>query len=485
MASTDTVISKSSPLINYKCCKSKQFIHYVCTKCFSVFHKSCLLSRYKSQVSFIEENKIICCKDEDESYQSEQDAEKSLLEKTISELSGDSEMKSKYIHKLKTEYKLIVDEASKMEEEMNRLIKDQEKIIHDLQEEIRHINKNTKHSKKTLKNVSSQTRNVTKNTRSVSTNTKSSIKFTSGVEENYVNAGTQTFINLKSNEDMVDKSISDLQSQIKPAKHNNSLKLPDNSINKHKVLLLCDDYGRNINKIMHNMLLSGEYHIETIIKPGASFHQVIENIDLLTVNYGIYDYIIIIAGSNNFNKNHKYPSFRNIWEKIKQCSHSNIIITTVPYRNSKVDKFIYKFNKKLSDFVWKLNKYVPGKVNIVDVNNKISKFEISNMIVTSMFSKTNDKNLVFVEMNNNHSIHVQSAETIDVDAQETFSLSQDNTCDKSKNLMYELMTSNDTTSLNHSVNDLFFVNNTSVDNLSIVNNDNNFLYPRLSQLTLM
>lgn len=107
------------------------------------------------------------------------------------------------------------------------------------------------------------------------------------------------------------------------------------------------------------------------------------------------------------------------------------------------------------------------------------------MIVTSMFSKTNDKNLVFVEMNNNHNIHVQSAETIDVDAQETFSLSQDNTCDKSKNLMYELMTSNDTTSLNHSVNDLFFVNNTSVDNLSIVNNDNNFLYPRLSQLTLM
>lgn len=90
--------SMSSGSSKYNCCKTKIFTNFICTKCFSVFHKSCLL-RDKSGISFLIENEIICCKKD--SDWTDKDQELSILEKTVSDLFEDNELKNCHIQKQK------------------------------------------------------------------------------------------------------------------------------------------------------------------------------------------------------------------------------------------------------------------------------------------------------------------------------------------------------------------------------------------------
>lgn len=71
---------------------------------------------------FIKDNKIVCC--EKDNYINPDESERSVLEKTVCELEEDSEMKNKFIDKLKREYKLFVEEAMRNEEELNRLVQE-------------------------------------------------------------------------------------------------------------------------------------------------------------------------------------------------------------------------------------------------------------------------------------------------------------------------------------------------------------------------
>ena len=95
--------------------------------------------------------------------------------------------------------------------------------------------------------------------------------------------------------------------------------------------------------------------------------------DHLSKSYGLNDHIVVITGSNNFNNNTGYPSFRYICEKLKLCSKTNVIVATAPYKNRKEDRFIHKFNMKLNDLICKLNNYVPGKIRVVDINKTVNK----------------------------------------------------------------------------------------------------------------
>ncbi|KAG5861041.1 hypothetical protein JTB14_021677 [Gonioctena quinquepunctata] len=123
-----------------------------------------------------------------------------------------------------------------------------------------------------------------------------------------------------------------------------------------KILILCDEIGYGLRKSMSKSI-GEEFTIETIIKPGAYFVNVIEDVVELSMNFGLNDYIIVIAGSNDFNSK-KYPSFREINSRIKECSHTNIIFSSVPYgKQVKLNDFIYKFNIKLNEYTYKLNHY--------------------------------------------------------------------------------------------------------------------------------
>ena len=158
---------QSSDNVAYKCCKNKPFIHYVCEKCHGIYHKACI-SKFRKQIRFVKQNIINCCVD-DLSF-NEPD-EKSILEKTLSELTEDSEMKNKHIEKLTLNNKLILDEAQKREEELTELLVGHEKTIQELKQIIDELKKTMakKTKTKTTNSVSTQTtKNINK---TVSTST--------------------------------------------------------------------------------------------------------------------------------------------------------------------------------------------------------------------------------------------------------------------------------------------------------------------------
>ena len=232
-------------------------------------------------------------------------------------------------------------------------------------------------------------------------------------------------------------------------KNKNDIKLVNK--NRSKLLILGDDLGRGLNKIISQMSSNGNYQIESVIKPGATYKQVIENMDLLTRNYSSKDHIVILAGSNNFTKKNGYPRFRDISDQIKKCSSSNITIATVPVsKNSNQNKFITKFNNKLSHFVTKLNNYVPGTISLLNISKTLTtnqnKIDICSQIVEIINCNHVCKNLIFIDPHNNYIGNPGNMNTNNV-SMECISLEDDAThCNE--------------------------------------NSRANFLYPRLSQLTL-
>lgn len=174
---------------------------------------------------------------------------------------------------------------------------------------------------------------------------------------------------------------------------------------QNKIILISDDYGRNMNKILYNKIKKKTYKIEHIFKPGASFKQVIESMDSLTKNYTMNDHVVVIAGSNNFNKTNKYPLFRDIADKVKGCSNTNIIIASTPYKSRNENKYIHKFNKKLNEFIFSLDNVMPGKINCLNVTDKkyknLSKNQVVNSLVNIIFNVNNKDNLVKIKITKN------------------------------------------------------------------------------------
>ena len=318
-------------------------------------HKCCL-PKWKNKIKHLKENKIICCQSVGDSFLSD-DEEKYILEKTIHDLTDDSEQKNKYIRKLREENKLFIQEAIKTEDELNVLIKRQEKIISDLNEQIIELKKFNKESKKVTKTMSSQTQQTVKSVststdikrnvinscdiqgepceviklkRACSVNDRKNMFTPSRIPQKYVSAKQNIFLNNLDNDietnrlaTIINNSVPEesLSSQ-EAAKTGEARKL-------NKVLLLCDDFGRNINKILSKNVDMDNFRIESIYKPGATFQQVIESIEPLTRTYSLEDHVIILAGSNNFNKKTKYPLFKDICNKLKMCTNLNISIATV------------------------------------------------------------------------------------------------------------------------------------------------------------
>ncbi|CAG9825659.1 unnamed protein product [Phaedon cochleariae] len=89
----------------------------------------------KKIYKLVENHKIICCRNKEDCNSSIQD-EESALEKTISELMDDSEIKKVHIAKMKNESQKLIMEATRAEEELERIIKLQEKIIIEFRKEL-------------------------------------------------------------------------------------------------------------------------------------------------------------------------------------------------------------------------------------------------------------------------------------------------------------------------------------------------------------
>lgn len=420
----------------FKCC-NKSFIHYVCINCKEVIHKYCA-SKFKKQIRFLADNKIICCGSPDDSHTSSEGDSTENLERTIQELVEEREMKDKHFQKLKRNSELLIREATVREDELNEIIKNQEENIQKLRELITELKRSLgNYTKKVTQTAGTQTFVDTK-TVSIGTDSSQSVKTnnsSTSTDINCVHADKQT----ATNETFIEASM---QSK---------------TCDRRKLLVLSDDYGRNVGKFLYRERRFHNFQIQSIYKPGASYQQVIENLEDLSRNFTNRDHVVIIAGSNNFTRATKYPLFKDIWNKVEKCRDLNFTLVNVPYKKKSVaNHYIRKFNQKLSDFVVKINRYIPGRVDIVDVGDKtggITKHQLCKEILRVTRSPRKSlSNLVFIESKTNIVEKV----------------SQHSVSDKAE----------DTDSISEVVPAEVENNNKAAASVS------NFLYPRLSQLDI-
>lgn len=455
MSSRNTLARSSNNILSFKCCKTKHFIHYICIKCQSVFHKSCL-TRFRSKIRFVKENKIICCEDINDSHTSDQDDEKSILEDTISELTSDSDLKSAYIKKLQMENKLFVQEATKLEEEMTDLIKSQEKIIEDLNKEISRLQKDTC-NKKTSKTIGTQT-NMIKLNKNVSTSTDNLMSLTSGVVKTIFSLPetqcTTNLLNSVNRHDIINSNVTEIDvmnpTRIEELPNNNSLTNNHKIVNtltvtpesssqaKKQILILADENGKHLNQTMRRHKKLKSYNILSICKPYAYMMNILEGIANLTANFTPNDYIIIIAGSNDV-YNNKYPSFRYLCDKLKLCVHTNIIVCSLPYgRNKGINSTMFKINVKLNGLSKRLNSYSDNSVCFLDINKARSRINNTYNICNKLSElienlKYINNNLTYVQILSKDEVVQYSGSAKESNGQDETSPSTQHVIDLTKN----------------------------------------------------
>lgn len=465
-------------MASFKCCKSKSFIHFVCINCFSVFHKYCL-PRFKNQIRFVKDNQIICCKNLNDSNCSDVDSEKSILEKTISELAEDCDQKSKFIEKLKIDKNVFIQEAMRADEESSSLINKQQKIIDDLKEHIEFLNKNAE----VIRNKQFEDKETQAGvcTRNASSSTNFEIQTPSGVSDIFQKGAPEPIV---TESPSGNKSVSTwdkppTRSEVKVQKQviqggenicnivNQSSPINNPIHRKRQILLLTDDI--DVTFQLRRCLDKNLYEIISVKKPGALLHQVIENMESLASNFNFQDHIIVVGGRNDIDKN-KAPSFRNICDKLRLCAHTNVIFTSIPYyfKGSLKNKLIYKFNTKLYQFLNRFNACSEGQFSFVDINKgQQSRFKgyiaVSSIVHSIIDTNRLYKTLTFIQTSD---VSVPAA------------------VQESPFLMSAVITLDDST---HNINVMnpTPTNDTIDDSDTSSSSSSSFLYPRLSQVSLL
>lgn len=366
----------------YKCC-NKSFIHYVCTRCHEVTHKYCA-SKYKKTIRFISENKIICCGND---HDSDNDSINENLEKTIRELEEDRDVRDRHIQKIKKEAELLIGEATVREEELNAALKNQEAKIQELESYVRDLKQS----------ISIYTTKVTK---------------TSSTQTTFIGKDASTLTTAVQGLDYPGCSLKVSDEGARPVREIPApvTKSPGGLVYKRpsrgRILILSDDYGQGVASLLLRNPDLQDYSVESVYKPGATYKQVIEDIEALSRGYSNGDHVIVIGGSNNFTKTTRYPLFKDISDGIKKCLNSNVTLVTVPCRkNSSANRFIHKFNHKLCSFVNKLNGYIPHCIKVIDVNDNDSgvmkRHSLCKQIVHKIKSPRDSQNcLLFIETDN-------------------------------------------------------------------------------------
>lgn len=124
------------------------------------------------------------------------------------------------------------------------------------------------------------------------------------------------------------------------------------------VLVLSDDHGRYLNNLISSEL-DNNFSVQSVIKPGAPFVEVINNANRLAKDFGANDTVIIVAGANDIEATSNSNSIINnaVAALTPLSNKTNLILTTIPDRHDKPELNIRvkAFNSLLVSSVDKSN----------------------------------------------------------------------------------------------------------------------------------
>ena len=163
--------------------------------------------------------------------------------------------------------------------------------------------------------------------------------------------------------------------------------LSPNKLETQKIILLTDETGKGMNALLRKKVNTS--NIQSVVKPNAPLSVVMGDIVKIAEPLSKRDFIIILAGKNDFDRK-RFPSFKLICNMLKKCN-TNIIFASTPYTNNhNTNKRIFNFNYRLNEFLIKLNKINEGSVQYCEINlnsNKKSKSDIATMLACSVMKK--------------------------------------------------------------------------------------------------
>lgn len=410
---------------SFKCC-GKDFKNYICIVCYRVFHPSCLERDIKTSVKI--NGKLIYCSTNCQNVDEEKETKEQNYISEIKNLRNMLEEKDRHIVRLKrgTEsFEEIVEEAeNKLLEELSKQKKELDLLKYKLltiqeenEEHIASLNEKERtilELKTEIEELHQLSRNMVTSIDMLEKDNKRylyKMKQTEIQNENVITELKQEISNLRKSNEIIEEELNFNINETNYVRlpKNPKEKLKQNGQNKRKVLILCDQTGRHVGNLLRPHL--SDYQLQIIIKPNAFLIDVIKEIHNLTKDFTLNDYVIVMAGYNDFIK-YKYPSIRNIHENIRSCTHTNIIFSSIHYSvNTNLNDRIYDFNKKLNTYSIKINNFAEGNILYMEINTQNSlypnKYKITNKImiflkVAMNNYKKNYGNLVFIKTTNNN-----------------------------------------------------------------------------------
>lgn len=206
-----------------------------------------------------------------------------------------------------------------------------------------------------MKNVSDQTYNATDSSRGLPTN-------------NEINKYIEKEINYTELENQAPTESNGLESRSHSEIENIAEIQP-----KKKIVILGDSHGRNCSKVLIELLNCSKFEIQTIFKPNAAYEYVVSDIENLTRDLSMQDFVIIMAGTNDIIRK-RTVSNELIERTVNSLSHTNAIFVTVPFMNIKenLNDRIYFHNYRLYEYLRTIDR---PNLNFLDVNEYISENE--------------------------------------------------------------------------------------------------------------
>lgn len=187
---------------------------------------------------------------------------------------------------------------------------------------------------------------------------------------------------------------------------------------KGRVLILCDEFGRHVNRSLLDLPKCKDYKIETIIKPGACFGGLMEDVTRLLGCFTSSDHVVIVGGANDFVDNNS-PFIGDVLARIKQCLHTNVMVASVPVvpANKHNRRFISRFNKKLENFILKVNNFMECSASFLNISDKkgrkLDSLGIAVRIADILRSPGTSKNLIFVKTNQDNTVGTSHEKVLD------------------------------------------------------------------------
>lgn len=445
---------------HYKCCRKKEFTGLICVVCLGVYHPSCL--ERKKQFRSLEGYKIYCSEmcergDVDPSRKANHFCEEIAklkysikereiaiermeyenrervdeMQRVIDQLQSDMEQKEVHIKRMSKRTQDFEEEVFEIESRDTQKLKEQSETILRLNREVIEAREEMRRHEADLvsrdgeidalnnriRELDQIGREMVESIRILEEENSRGFRELSNLREvvrvlrrrsvgsdmaeggGSQDVGRGGFVGATQSSQDLDKSATQKAGRIQGE---------DSGVKPGRILILCDETGRKLRDfIVSKLEYKGytNYVIETVIKPGAMYESVIEDMIALTSGYTDRDYVIALAGVNDF-RNGISPSVAGINSRIRYCTHTNLIFSTVPcaHFGNFTRKCVCRFNNRFEKCIANLDRYSRCMIRVIDAGgerggtyNNICK-AIGNKFVDEIMLGRKGCNLKFIEL---------------------------------------------------------------------------------------